>query len=174
VSCPIFEPNTLQILVRSVTAIRASVTNRIIFHVCDTYICIFLLKLCNYILFHTIYNFCKYIYRRVKWVPCHHGMARPQVADGGDGLQIRRVAANILNKQSRTAGKGFSSSWGLGVGLTTLALKNNIVTKCQKGPRTWTDSLHKRPELRKIIMIFGTLDVRSLNRAASLMRVSRS
>jgi hypothetical protein len=23
----------------------------------------------------------------VKWVPCHHGMARPQVADGGDGLQ---------------------------------------------------------------------------------------
>jgi hypothetical protein len=28
----------------------------------------------------------------VKWVPCHHGMARPQVADGGDGLQIWRVA----------------------------------------------------------------------------------
>jgi hypothetical protein len=35
----------------------------------------------------------------VRWVPCHHGMARPQVADGGDGLQIRRVAANIFNKQ---------------------------------------------------------------------------
>jgi hypothetical protein len=34
----------------------------------------------------------------VKWVPCHHGMARPQVADGGEGLQIWRVAANILNK----------------------------------------------------------------------------
>jgi hypothetical protein len=32
-------------------------------------------------------------------------MARPQVADG-DGLQIWRVAANILNKQSRTADKG--------------------------------------------------------------------
>jgi hypothetical protein len=28
-----------------------------------------------------------------------HGMVRPQVADGGDGLQIWRVAANILNKQ---------------------------------------------------------------------------
>jgi hypothetical protein len=26
-------------------------------------------------------------------------MARPQVADGGDGLQIGRIAANILNKQ---------------------------------------------------------------------------
>jgi hypothetical protein len=29
------------------------------------------------------------------WVPCHHGMARPQVADGADGLQIWRVATNI-------------------------------------------------------------------------------
>jgi hypothetical protein len=38
--------------------------------------------------------------------PCHHGMPHPQVADGGDGLQVWRVAANILNKQSRTAGKG--------------------------------------------------------------------
>jgi hypothetical protein len=34
----------------------------------------------------------------VTWVPCHHGMARPQVADGGDGLQIWEVAANILKK----------------------------------------------------------------------------
>jgi hypothetical protein len=39
----------------------------------------------------------------VIWVPCHHGMARPQVADGGNGLQ---VSANILNKQSRTVDKG--------------------------------------------------------------------
>jgi hypothetical protein len=37
------------------------------------------------------------------WFPCPHGMARPQVSDGGDFLQIFRVAANILNKQSRTA-----------------------------------------------------------------------
>jgi len=33
----------------------------------------------------------------VRWVNCHHGMARPQVADGGEGLQIWKVAANILN-----------------------------------------------------------------------------
>jgi hypothetical protein len=51
---------------------------------------------------------------RVRWVPCHHSMVRPQVADGGDGLSIRRVATNILNKQSRTARKLYSS--GLGVG----------------------------------------------------------
>jgi hypothetical protein len=35
-------------------------------------------------------------------------MARLQVADGGDGLQIRRVSANILNKQSRRADKEWS------------------------------------------------------------------
>jgi hypothetical protein len=41
-------------------------------------------------------------------------MARPQVADGGDGLQIWRVAANILNKKSRTADRGWSSDLGVG------------------------------------------------------------
>jgi hypothetical protein len=44
----------------------------------------------------------------VRWVPCHHGMARPQVADGGDAIQVWKEAANILNKQSRTADKGWS------------------------------------------------------------------
>jgi hypothetical protein len=60
----------------------------------------------------------------VKWAPCHHGKARPQVADEGDGLQIWRVTANILNKQSRTDERRWSSSLGLGVGLTTPHLKN--------------------------------------------------
>jgi hypothetical protein len=53
---------------------------------------------------------------RVRWVPCQHGKARPQVAEGGDGLQIWREAANILNKQSRTADKEWSSSLGVGRG----------------------------------------------------------
>jgi hypothetical protein len=52
----------------------------------------------------------------VRWVPCHHGIARPQVADGGDLLQFWRVAANILNKQSQIADKGWSSSLGVGRG----------------------------------------------------------
>jgi hypothetical protein len=69
----------------------------------------------------------------VKWVLYHHGMARPQVAIGGDGLQVWRVAANILNKQLRTGDKGWSSS--LGVGLTTHR-KNRFVTKYYEGPRT--------------------------------------
>jgi hypothetical protein len=50
----------------------------------------------------------------VKWVHCHPSMACPRVADRGDGLQIWRVAANILNKQSRTADSGWSSSLGVG------------------------------------------------------------
>jgi hypothetical protein len=49
-------------------------------------------------------------------IPCQHGMARPQAADGADGLQIWRVASNILNKQSRTADKGWASSLGVGRG----------------------------------------------------------
>jgi hypothetical protein len=46
-------------------------------------------------------------------------MARRRVADGGDGLQICKVAANILTKQSMTANKGWSSSLWVGEGLTT-------------------------------------------------------
>jgi hypothetical protein len=48
--------------------------------------------------------------------PFQHGIARPRVADGGDGLQIWRVAANMLNKQSRTADIGWYSSVGVGRG----------------------------------------------------------
>jgi len=38
--------------------------------------------------------------------PRHHGITRPQVADGEDGLQAWSAAANILNMQLRTADKG--------------------------------------------------------------------
>jgi hypothetical protein len=57
-----------------------------------------------------------HIWDHVRWVPRHHGMARPQVEDGGDALQFWRAAANILNKQSWTAEKGWSSSLGVGRG----------------------------------------------------------
>jgi hypothetical protein len=46
---------------------------------------------------------------------CHRDMAHPRVADGGDSLQIRMVAACVLNKQSRTADKGWSTSLGVGL-----------------------------------------------------------
>jgi hypothetical protein len=35
----------------------------------------------------------------VKWVSCHHDIARIQVANGRYDLQIWRSAANILTKQ---------------------------------------------------------------------------
>jgi hypothetical protein len=67
-------------------------------------------------------------------------MARPQVADRGDGLQIWRVAENILNKQSRTADSGWSSSLGVGQGANNPHHKT-FVAKYVQGPRKWTDSL---------------------------------
>jgi hypothetical protein len=48
--------------------------------------------------------------------PCDRGMARPQVAHTEDGLQIRKVTVNKLNKYSRTADKGRSSHFGIGPG----------------------------------------------------------
>jgi hypothetical protein len=47
----------------------------------------------------------------VRRIRCHHGVARRQVADGGDDLQIWIVY--ILNRHSRTADKGFSPSLGV-------------------------------------------------------------
>jgi hypothetical protein len=52
----------------------------------------------------------------VRWVPCHHGLVHPWVSDGGDGFQIWKVAVSILNKQSRTADKSWSSSLEVGHG----------------------------------------------------------
>jgi hypothetical protein len=43
-------------------------------------------------------------------------MANPLDADGGDGLQIWRVDADILNKLSRAADKEWSSQHGVGRG----------------------------------------------------------
>jgi hypothetical protein len=78
----------------------------------------------------------------VKWVHCHHGMARPRLADTGYGLEIWRVAANILNKQSRTADSGWSSSLGVGRGLTTLPHKTHYLLRITThslgtGRNTW-------------------------------------
>jgi hypothetical protein len=54
---------------------------------------------------------------------CHHGFVSPRAADGGDGLQMWRVAAKILNEQSRIAGKGWSSSLMVRRGQTSPHIK---------------------------------------------------
>jgi hypothetical protein len=60
----------------------------------------------------------------IRWVPCHHGMAPSQVVDGGEGLQTWRLAANMLNKHSRTANKWWSFSLWVGRGAKKLHRKN--------------------------------------------------
>jgi hypothetical protein len=82
------------------------------------------------------------------------GPLSPRHGASSGGLQIWRIAANILNKQSRTADKWWPSSLGVGRGLTTPHRKNKV-TKSYKGPRTWTDALG-RPKARIMDMIFGT------------------
>jgi len=59
---------------------------------------------------------------------CHHGMARPQVADRGTSSDME-VAANKLNKQSWTADKGWSSSLAVGRGANNPSLSNSPVKK---------------------------------------------
>ena len=88
-----------------------------------------------------------------------------------NGLQIWRVAANILNKQSRTADKGWYSSLGVGRSANNCSLpKSNHVTNCCKKPRNQTDP-SVRPKQWKRDMRFGTWNVRSLHKSRSLMTV---
>jgi len=60
--------------------------------------------------------------------PYNHGTSHPLVVDGGDGLQKWRVFANILNKQSWTDDKRWSSNLESGEGLTNPHRKKNLVT----------------------------------------------
>jgi hypothetical protein len=65
-------------------------------------------------------------------------MVHPQVLDGGDSLQIWRVAAKISNKQLQTADREWPSSLGVRQGLTTLPLhkkKSDLLQNVQKAPK---------------------------------------
>jgi hypothetical protein len=86
----------------------------------------------------------------VRWVPCHHGMARPQVADGGDGLRIWRAAANILYKESRAADKGLSSSLRIGARANNSSLQ--LISLLRKMTRSLEPSY-----LRNIFVISSHL-----------------
>jgi hypothetical protein len=58
--------------------------------------------------------------------PCRYGTGRPRVVDGGDGLHMWRVTANVLNKPLRPVEKGWSSTLKVGQGLITHRRKNQI------------------------------------------------
>jgi hypothetical protein len=86
-----------------------------------------------------------------------------------------RVAANILNKQSRITDKGWSFSLGVGRGASNSSLwKRILVTKYvfTNKPSDSTDTV-VRPKQRKRDMKFCTWNVRSLYRAGSHTAASR-
>jgi hypothetical protein len=62
-----------------------------------------------------MYYVCMCASLHVSWIPCHHDMAHTQVADGGDGLQMRIYGINSLGQPTR----GGPTGRGLGVGVTT-------------------------------------------------------
>jgi hypothetical protein len=67
---------------------------------------------------------------------------------GLEGLE--GIAASIKNMQLQTADKGWSSGLVVGRGADKSSpQKNHFVMKCYIGPRIWTDSLDKKPMLRK-------------------------
>jgi hypothetical protein len=107
---------------------------------------------------------------------------------------IWRVAANKLNKQSRTADEGGPPAWGLGEVLTTLPVKTQVKEYSQGEmlPLETKQSGSKllphsdlpvgggvflggvsRSRQRKRDILVGTWNVRSLYRAGSLMAVAR-
>ena len=55
---------------------------------------------------------------------CQHGIG--MVADERVGLQIQRLAANILNKQSWATDQEWSSSLGVAMRLITSQCKNHL------------------------------------------------
>jgi predicted NUDIX family NTP pyrophosphohydrolase len=90
-------------------------------------------------------------------VPCHHGMARPQVADGGDGLQIWGVSANILNKQSRTAEMEWPSNLGVGRGYNNsspqkIRLLRKITRSLRPGQIPWINDLSERKWISDLVL----------------------
>jgi hypothetical protein len=67
-----------------------------------------------------------------KWVSWQNGMECPRVADGGDGLQLYRLAAKRLNKQSQTAENCGSPARRLSVALKTHSVQNKLIQNLTK------------------------------------------
>jgi hypothetical protein len=62
---------------------------------------------------------------------------------------IWRVTKNVLNKQLRTADKGWSSSLGFGRGVIIRHQKNYCITERPQLPRDWTECLGQTDQWKK-------------------------
>jgi hypothetical protein len=81
---------------------------------------------------------------RVKWLPVTTAW-RVHRLRMEERPPLRVVAGNILNKQSRTPDKGWSSSWGLGEVLKTPDRKN---VSCYEMFTQWRALVNKLMNLR--------------------------
>jgi hypothetical protein len=99
------------------------------------------------------------------WIegPSHHGTAPP----------IWRAAANILNKQSRTADKRWPSSLGVGRCANNSSPQNLALLR-NAYIASGLDWSLVRPKQGKMDVRFGIWNVRNLYRLGSLMLVARS
>jgi hypothetical protein len=52
------------------------------------------------------------------WVPCHHGMARPQVADGRDALHCMEGRCEYIEKAVTDSRQGVVLQLGVGANNT--------------------------------------------------------
>jgi len=105
-----------------------------------------------------------------KWVPVITAW-RVLKLQMKERLPLWRVAANILNKQSRTADKGWSSSLEVGRGANNFSpLKRTLLWNIHRqslGPGLI------RTKQRNTGMRFGNWNVRNLYRAGSLTAAAR-
>jgi hypothetical protein len=75
-------------------------------------------------------------------------MVRPRIADGGDDLHMWRVAANILNKQWRTASKGCCSGLWVGQGSKAPHRMNSTCYDMSHGVTKYPSFLGSTAQLR--------------------------
>jgi hypothetical protein len=93
--------------------------------------------------------------------PCHNGMGRPWVTVGEDGLQMLRVAANALNKQSWRAvvvlqrGGGGGGVWRTPPHRKKNSFLRNVAQEIIKSRRIrWSGNAAHKEELRNAYSTF--------------------
>jgi hypothetical protein len=99
--------------------------------------------------------------------PFHHGMVRPQVADGGTASNMEGRCEYIESAVADSRRGVVLQLGGLGEVLTTPHRENVSCCETKSKPRTCTDTLVLRG------LRFGTWNVRSLYRAGSLTAAAR-
>ena len=70
--------------------------------------------------------------------PCHHGVARPQVADGGTPSNVKDSYEYI---KYAAADHRQEVVFELGVGRCAHRKMYHVTNRSQRKPRTWTDPL---------------------------------